>query len=177
VSAPESVATRARLLVAGVGNIFLSDDGFGVEVAGRLASETLPPEVKVADFGIRGVHLAYELLEGYDVLVLIDAVARGDPPGTVTLIEHRSDDDDGSGGDGVLAAMDAHGMDPAAVLAMVNDMGGDVPRVLVVACEVASVEEGIGLSDEVAAAVPAAVTAVTETVASILAPHNKERLS
>ncbi|MHB1535164.1 MAG: hydrogenase maturation protease [Acidimicrobiales bacterium] len=162
----------SRVLVAGVGNIFLSDDGFGVMVAGRLGAETFPPEVRVVDFGIRGVHLAYELLEGYDTLVLVDAVSRGGVPGTVSVIEHdaRSPGE----GDGVISAMDAHGMDPEAVLAMVEDMGGHVGRVLVVGCEVARVDEGIGLSAEVAAAVPAAVAAVHELVASITAAPEKE---
>ncbi|MGH9295403.1 MAG: hydrogenase maturation protease, partial [Acidimicrobiales bacterium] len=76
-----------HLLVAGIGNIFLGDDGFGPEVARRLESEDLGPEVRVADFGIRGVHLAYELLEGYDALVLVDAVDMGEPPGTLAVIE------------------------------------------------------------------------------------------
>ena len=162
--APEATS---RVLVAGVGNIFLSDDGFGVEVVGRLAGESFPAGVKVADFGIRGVHLAYELLEGYDTLVLVDAVSRGDTPGTVSVIEHSPGDS--FGGDGVLAAMDAHGMDPAAVLAMVDDMGGHVGRVLVVGCEVGRVDEGIGLSCEVAGAVPSAAMAVHEVIASIAA--------
>ena len=79
--------SEPRVLVAGIGNIFLGDDGFGVEVADRLAGRTLPDGVQVADFGIRGVHLAYELLDGYDALVLVDAVPMGEPPGTVAIIE------------------------------------------------------------------------------------------
>jgi len=162
--APDPAAAEgARILVAGVGNIFLGDDGFGVEVAGRLGSCSFPAEVKVADFGIRGLHLAYELLDGYAALVLVDAVSRGDAPGTVSIIEHLPDED----GEGVLAAMDAHGMNPAAVLAMVTDMGGSVGRVLVVGCEVAGVEDGIGLSPAVAEAVPHAVAAVRDVVGSL----------
>ena len=76
-----------RVLVAGVGNIFLGDDGFGVEVARRLSRVETPPDVRIADFGIRGVHLAYELLDGYDTLVLVDAMSRGEPPGTVSVVE------------------------------------------------------------------------------------------
>ena len=83
----EVLAMTGRVLVAGVGNIFLGDDGFGVEVARRLIDDPVTAGVKVADFGIRGVHLAYELLDGYDTLVLVDAVSRGDPPGTVSVIE------------------------------------------------------------------------------------------
>ncbi len=160
-----------RVLVAGVGNIFLGDDGFGVEVAGRIDPGSLPGEVQVADFGIRGIHLAYQLLEGYDSLVLVDAVRRGDPPGTVTIIEH---DPAGDAEGGTLAAMDAHGMDPAAVLAMAADMGASVGRVLVVGCEAADVEERIGLSPAVAEAVPRAVEAVTDLVCTLVQPAHKE---
>jgi hydrogenase maturation protease len=114
------------------------------------------------------VHLAYELLGGaYDALVLVDAVDRGDEPGTVSLIEHR-DAAAPAGGDGVLAAMDAHGMDPASVLAMLGDLGGSVGRVLVVGVQVAGIGEGMALSAAVAAAVPAAVEAVVEVVGSLV---------
>jgi hydrogenase maturation protease len=155
----------SRVLVAGVGNIFLGDDGFGVEVARRLGDEPVAPDVTIADFGIRGVHLAYELLEGYDTLVLIDAVSRGDPPGTVSVIQATTDPADG---DGVLAAMDAHGMNPGAVLAMVGDLGGQVGQVLVVGCEAASLDHGIGLSAPVTAALPAAVEAVRELIDTLV---------
>jgi hydrogenase maturation protease len=160
-----------RVLVAGVGNIFLGDDGFGVEVARRLDPASMPAGVKVADFGIRGVHLAYELLGGYDTLVLVDAVKRGDAPGTVSVIQH---DPAGDTEGGTLAAMDAHGMDPGAVLAMAGDMGATLERVLVVACEAASVEEGIGLSPPVAGAVPRAVEAVTDLVYALVQPVTEE---
>ncbi|HEX4217785.1 MAG TPA: hydrogenase maturation protease [Acidimicrobiales bacterium] len=153
-----------RVLVAGVGNIFLGDDGFGVEVAGRLDATGIPPGVRVADFGIRGVHLAYELLDGYDTVVLIDAVSRGDPPGTVSVIEH---DAGATAEDGTLAAMDAHGMDPGAVLAMAGDLGATVDRVLVVGCEAADVGDGIGLSPAVSEAVPRAIDAIHQLLASI----------
>ena len=157
-----------RVLVAGVGNIFLADDGFGVEVARRLAGRSWPEHVKVADFGIRGVHLAYELIDGYDTLILVDAVGRGDAPGTVSVIE--PDLSAGAAGcdpgDGTLAAMDAHGMNPQAVLAMVGDLGGHLDRVVIVGCEPAGLDEGIGLSGPVAAAVEVAVRIVEELVAS-----------
>ena len=155
-----------RTLVAGVGNIFLGDDGFGVEVARRLAARPMPDDVSVADFGIRGVHLAYELLNDYGTLVLVDTVARGDPPGTVTVLE-PSLNGGSSEGAGTLAAMDAHGMNPEAVLAMVSDLGGRLGRVLIVGCQPARLEEGIGLSEPVAAAVDKAVEAVEELVAEM----------
>ncbi len=156
----------SRVLVAGVGNIFLGDDGFGVEVAGRLDPVSVPAGVKVADFGIRGVHLAYELLDGYDTLILVDAVSRGDPPGTVSVIEHAPGDEGGT-----LAAMDAHGMDPSAVLAMAGDLGARVDRVLVVACEAGDVSDGIGLTAPVTEAVPHAIDAIHELLASIAGTH------
>ncbi len=106
-----------KILVAGIGNIFLGDDGFGVEVANRLRRPTLPDGVRVEDFGIRGVHLAYELLDGYDALVLIDAVPMGEPPGTVAIIEPDPVGEVGDVGELATPAMDAHSMNPAVVLA------------------------------------------------------------
>jgi hydrogenase maturation protease len=144
---------RASTLVAGVGNIFFGDDGFGVEVARRLQSVELPAGVRVADFGIRGVHLAYQLLDGYDTLILVDAIARGEAPGTVSLIEPQA-------GGTADASMDAHGMDPAAVLALVRQLGGRLDRVLVVGCEPAEICERMGLSEPVARAVDEAARLV-----------------
>jgi hydrogenase maturation protease len=150
-----------RVLVAGVGNIFLGDDGFGAEVARRLANQQLPDGVKVGDFGIRGVHLAYELLDGYDLLVLVDTVRRGDPPGTVSTIqvdpEHVSDQPP-------VGLVDGHGLEPDAVLSLLRTLGGRLPAVVVVGCEAASTDEGIGLSDPVAAAVEPAVRAVLDVL-------------
>jgi len=145
-----------RVLVAGIGNIFLGDDGFGVEAARRLAREDFPPEVSVRDFGIRGVHLAYELLEGaYAATILVDATARGGAPGTVYLIEPEFD--------GEVSA-DAHTMRPDAVFATLRAIGGDPGRVLIVGCEPLSIEEGIGLSEPVKAAVNEAVKLVRELI-------------
>ncbi len=154
-----------RLLVAGVGNIFLGDDGFGCEVARRLAGQPCPAGVRVADFGIRGLHLAYELLDDYATAILVDAAPRGGAPGTLYVIEPEPF----SGGAG--APLDAHGFDPVAVLAMVTALGGQVGRVLVVGCEPATVEEGIGLSPPVAAAVDEAVRVVRDLVAEHAAPE------
>ncbi|HLY21790.1 MAG TPA: hydrogenase maturation protease, partial [bacterium] len=120
-----------RVLVAGIGNIFLGDDGFGVEVVRRLREEPLPDGVDAADFGVRGVHLAYELAEGrYGSVILIDAVARGGPPGTLYLIEpDLADLPDHTD----LA--DAHSLTPAAVLAWLQRIGGSRPRIAIVGCE------------------------------------------
>lgn len=152
-------AEPPRILVAGIGNIFLGDDGFGSAVAARLAGERLGADVSVVDYGIRGIHLAYALLEGCDLLVLIDAVRRGAAPGTVSVI--AIDDRDVPD-----AGLDAHAMDPAAVLANVRRLGGALPRTLLVACEAADTGERMGLSPPVEAAVAVAAQAVRELVAA-----------
>ncbi|TXS54316.1 hydrogenase maturation protease [Streptomyces sp. t39] len=156
----------ARTLVAGVGNIFLGDDGFGVETVRRLAREDLPPHVEVADVGVRGVHLAYQVLDGWDTLVLVDVTARGGPPGTLYLIDATADRE-GSGPPAV--PLDGHRMTPDAVLALLDTLcagtGAAPPRrIAVVGCEPACLDEGIGLSPQVAAAVPGAVRMVTDLV-------------
>lgn len=156
-----------RTLVAGVGNIFLTDDGFGVEVAGRMAGRELPSGVELVDFGIRGVHLAYQLLDGYDRLVLVDAAPHGQPPGTVSLLEVDQEQIVPSAGavsDGESPLVDAHGLEPGAILSMLGSLGGQVPTVLVVACEPESVEEGLGLTPTVAAAVSRAIDLVERVV-------------
>jgi hydrogenase maturation protease len=154
------------VLVAGIGNIFLSDDGFGCEVARRLAMQPLPESVTVTDYGIRGMHLAYELLDGYDGLVIVDALPRNGDPGDVVVLE-VSDDDLGTGD------FDAHGMEPTAVLASLGSLGGTLPPTYVVGCEPADLGEGIGLSPEVEAAVDTAMTTVLELVTHQLAKENR----
>lgn len=146
-----------RILVAGLGNIFLGDDGFGVEVVRRLAAENLPDYVKVADIGIRGVHLAYEMLEEYKMTILVDTVSKGDPPGTVYVIQHEPE-----GADAV--AVDAHSMSPDSVLALLDTLGGRATNVLIVGCEPADMEERIGLSEVVSSAVEEAVRVVCELI-------------
>ena len=152
----------ARVLVAGVGNVFLSDDGFGSEVARRLEGVPLPEGVRVKDFGIAGIHLAYELLDGYDMLVLLDTVARSGEPGSVVVLEADADGH-------AAAGVEAHSMDPEAVFATVRALGGAVPRTLVVGCIPARLDEGLGLSPAVAAAVDVAAAAVADVVAAELA--------
>jgi hydrogenase maturation protease len=169
-----------RTLVACLGNIFLSDDGFGVEVARRLAREPLPEGVRVTDYGIRGMHLAYDLAEGFDTTILVDSARRGDAPGTVYLIEPGPADPAGEpgqdGDDAALARIslfNAHGMQPDLVLSLAGSLGGDAGRVLVVGCEPATLEEGIGLSAPVTAAVDEAVAMVTRLVATAQQTGNK----
>ena len=153
-----------KILVAGVGNVFLGDDGFGVEVAKELVRETFPEGVSVADFGIRGVHLAYQLLEGYDTLILVDAARRGEPPGTVFVLEPDFSEEETIEREDNGFLLDAHSMDPELVLGMLDSLGGKVGRVLIVGCEPQSIEERMGLSDVVAAAIPNAVAMVAELV-------------
>jgi len=154
------------ILVAGIGNIFLQDDGFGVEVAKRLADSELPEGVKVADFGIRGVHLAYEMLDGgYDTTILIDAAPRGEAPGTVYLIEPDLDNIDAQ----QSASMDAHSMDPQAVFATLKSLGGSPRRVLIVGCEPLVIDDGIGLSEPVGRAVEEAVRLIHSVVGDLAA--------
>jgi hydrogenase maturation protease len=155
------------VLVAGIGNIFQSDDAFGVEVAGRLAGRSWPDGVRVEDFGIRGIHLAYELLEGYDTVVLVDAVAQGEAPGTVSVVE--PDSIPGAG-----KPADPHSLDPAAVLSLLADLGGSVGRLFLVGCEPADIEDGMGLSPAVASAIDDAVRLVEELVDSACAHAGKE---
>lgn len=154
-----------RVLVACVGNIFLGDDGFGTEVARALRGRGLSEEVRVEDFGIRSVHLVYELLNGYDVLVLVDTVAhQAGPAGTLYVIEPdlppRS-----SGGDPLPEVMlDAHDLSPGGVMTLVPTLGGSVDRIVVVGCQPGSLEEGIGLTEEVRAAVEPAAELVCQVV-------------
>jgi hydrogenase maturation protease len=145
-------------LVAGVGNVFLRDDGFGVEVVQRLAARPLPPGTKVVDFGIRGLHLAFELLDGYETVVLVDALPRGGPPGTLYVLEPDTAPDAGA----QTPPVDGHDLNPEAVLALARGLGGPTGRVLIVGCEPADVSEGMGLTAPVAAAVDAAVATVWE---------------
>ncbi|MEU6643958.1 hydrogenase maturation protease [Saccharomonospora sp. NPDC046836] len=162
------MTTERGVLVAGVGNVFLGDDGFGVAVARRLAQCTLPAGVVVADYGIRGMHLAYELLDGrFDTLIMVDAVPVDEPPGTVVVLEVDPRGDD-SGAD-LPATPDAHGMDPAAVLRMLRMLGGTAPgvldQVLVVGCRPAVVDERMELSEPVRAAVGEAARLVLDLAA------------
>ena len=153
----------ARVLVAGIGNLFLGDDGFGPEVVRRLAEQhALPPGVRVIDYGIRGMHLAYDLLDPCDALVLVDALPAAGATGQVVVLEVSADDLGGG-------EFDAHGMNPMAMLSGVQRLGGTLPATYVVGCRVAEVAEGIGLSAPVAAAVPEAVAAVRALVARLSA--------
>jgi hydrogenase maturation protease len=152
----------ARVLVAGIGNIFMGDDAFGVEVARRLAERPLPAGVEVGDFGIRGIDLMYALGEGYDAAVFVDAVPRGEPPGTLSVIEPELEEGE--------ATIDAHGMDPVKVLSLARQVGSVPERILVVGCEpgvrmTGEEEEVVGeLSEPVRAAIDDAVGLVESVI-------------
>jgi len=155
--------TSPRILVAGIGNIFLCDDAFGVEVVRLLEKRPLPDGVTMKDFGIRGFDLAYALLDDYDVSILVDATPRGGEPGTIYIIEADTDGDDANqeGAEDNQPHMDAHRMDPESVFRLVRRLDGHLRRVLVVGCEPATFDdESMELSAPVAAAVPVAAARI-----------------
>lgn len=156
-----------RILVGGIGNIFLGDDGFGVEVARRLAARPWPEGVRVRDFGIRGLDLVYALLDPHDAVVLVDAVSRGGAPGTLYLLEPEIPEQ------GV--SLEAHGMDPVKVLALARSLGGAAAPTYLVLCDIAppaadlDEEMRMGLGSGVAAAVDPAVEMIETLVARLVA--------
>jgi hydrogenase maturation protease len=157
---------RPQMLVAGIGNAWLRDDGFGGAVVKALGERPLPEGVQVADFGTGGLDLAYEVMRGYDALVLVDVSRQGGDPGTLYVMEVGPQDVDGKIEDGQM--LDPHGMDPQTVLRFVKYVGGWPGRVFVVACEPEEVEDvGFGLSEAVGGAVARAVDVVLDTIAEI----------
>jgi len=159
---------EVRILVAGVGNAWLRDDGFGGEVARRLAEREMPAGVAVMDAGTGGLDLAYEVMRGYDALVIVDVSRQGGAPGTLYVMEADEASVDGKIEDG--EAINPHGMDPQTVLRFVKSIGAWPGRVMVIACEPEDVTElGFGLSPQVQAAVERAVELVDETVEELRA--------
>jgi hydrogenase maturation protease len=155
-----------QILVAGIGNAWLKDDGFGGEVVKRLNERELPEGAAVFDFGTGGLDLAYEVMRGYDALVLIDVSRQGDKPGTLYVMEALEEEVEAGIEDGQV--LNPHGMDPQTVLRFIKTLGAWPGKVVVVACEPADVEEmGIGLSPAVERAVDGAVDLVIETVAEL----------
>lgn len=152
-----------RILVACIGNLFLGDDGFGVEAARSLTAANLGPDVKVIDYGIRGLDLAYALLDRWESVVLVDAVARGEKPGTLYLL--RPGSVPGQSG------LDPHSMDPVRVLATARSLGKVTADLYLIGCEPLDfgdeVEGRMGLSHDVSAAIPEAVSMVRELVAKL----------
>ena len=173
---PSSDDAPKRMLIACIGNIFLGDDGFGVEVASQLMKKQYPEGVRVVDFGIRGIDLAYSLLDDYDTLVLVDAIARGGQPGTLYLIEpDLTDMTPEKGGEAGRIALDNHSMDPVKVLAYARTLGARPIHTLLVGCEPASfggddpyTEMQMGLSEAVQGAVAEAVKMIDSLVEDLL---------
>ena len=164
---PVTKTVKPKILVAGIGNIFLGDDAFGVEVVHRLMSRTLPAEARVVDFGIRGLDLAYALQDNYETTILIDAFPYGQRPGTVSIVEPDESE--------ITAAPDslveAHSMHPLNVLRMAAAMNGSLNRVLLVGCEPESLggDEGcMGLSKPVEAALEEGVNATEALIKRLL---------
>lgn len=154
-----------NILVAGIGNVFLGDDGFGVEVVRKLSERPLPDEVRVVDIGIRSFDLAYALLDGPDLTILVDATQRGNPPGTLYTIEVNTKDL----GSRQTPTVEGHRLDPMQVLKMAKGMAGELGRILLVGCEPETFgpeDEGqMGLSPPVAAAVGRAVELIEALIA------------
>jgi hydrogenase maturation protease len=177
VSFPSECPSK-RILIACIGNIFLGDDGFGVEVAQRLMSRKYPEGVQVVDFGIRGMEMAYTLLDDYDALVLVDATPRGGPPGTLYLIEpDLSGMSPEKGVEAGRVALDAHSMDPVKVLAFARALGARPIRTLLVGCEPGIPGPGagedyeeiqMGLSEPVQAAIDEAVKMIDSLVEKLV---------
>ena len=162
--------SHKRILVAGIGNLFLGDDGFGVEVVRRLAGRELPEDVEVADFGIRGMDLIYALQDDYEVVIFVDAAPRGEEPGTVYLLEPEIEED----GEVVL---DTHGMDPVKVIKFARTLGARPGRTLVVGCEpkvVISRENYEEMLMELSEPVQAAVEEAVKLVESLVDQTYKE---
>lgn len=154
-----------RILVAGIGNIFLGDDAFGCEVASELAKRPLPEGVRLTDFGIRSYDLAYAIMDGYDAVILVDAMPRGEAPGTVFLVEP-----DAGELERLAAGLpDAHSMNPMTALRLVRSLGGEARNLYVVGCEPAVLEtDEIGLSEPVRAAVPGALRLIERLIQQLL---------
>ena len=163
--------SQRRILVAGIGNIFLGDDAFGCEVVKPLALRSWPDGVRVVDFGIRGFDLAYALLDNYDLTIFVDATPRGGVPGTVYVIEPDLTELGSYGDGGQETILETHGMDPTKVLRVVKAMGGNFRKILLVGCEPQTFgpEEGkMGLSKPVSAAVNEAIKIVESVIATEL---------
>ena len=168
---PEEAAAKPtqqpRILVAGIGNIFLGDDGFGVEVIKRLSGKEIPAGVRIADFGIRGLDLTYALQDGYETTILVDAYPHRQPAGTLSLVEPDLENLEESQPE----VLDAHGMNPLTVLRTAKAMNAKLNHVLLVGCEPATFggEEGhMGLSEPVEAAVQEAVQLILSLVKKLL---------
>ena len=163
--------TSKRILIAGVGNIFLGDDAFGSEVARRLMQRTLPAEVQVNDYGTCSYDLAYAMMEGYEATILVDATSRGQSPGTVYLIEPDLSELDSW----TMRCLMAHSMNPVSVLHMLRTLGCRPKKLYLVGCEPAVLESDdgeMGLSESVQAAVPQAIEMIESLMSDLLSENH-----
>jgi hydrogenase maturation protease len=157
-----------RFLIAGIGNIFLGDDAFGVEVVRRLAGRVFHDDVRVVDYGIRGFDLVYALLDDWDAVILVDAIARGSAPGTLYVIEPEPTSVEAWQAN---PAIDGHRTDPVRVLRLAAAMGAKVKYTILVGCEPSPLDDHdvqAGLSPVVEAAVPRAADLVESLVGKLL---------
>ena len=157
---------KPRILVAGIGNIFFGDDAFGPAVLARLVREQIDG-ARIEDYGIRGLHLAYELLGGYEAAVIVDAVSRGGTPGTLYVIEPSESIE--------ATEPDAHRMDLGSVFGFLRLLGGEPPPITIVGCEPECIDEGVDITETVSHAVEAALPLVRRVVNDLLA-HSEEQL-
>jgi hydrogenase maturation protease len=161
-----------KVLIAGIGNIFLGDDAFGVEVVKRLVECSLPSEVTVADFGIRSYDLAYSLMQDWSLVILIDALPQGGTPGTLYVFEPELPEEAA-----VPGTLDAHSMDPVAVLELVNALGGKVNHMLVVGCEPRTIESNAEGEFALSAPVRAAVNEAVEVIQGLITRSRSEAIA
>jgi len=169
------MSSSRRILVAGVGNIFLGDDAFGSEVARRLMQRELPAEVQVTDYGTCSYDLAYAMMEAYEATILVDATSRGQSPGTVYLIEP----DLNELGNMESTVADGHSMNPVGVLQMVRSLGCRPRRLYLVGCEPAALDSDdgiIGLSESVQAAVPRAIEMIESLMSDLLSENQNAKI-
>ncbi len=154
-----------KILIAGVGNIFMGDDGFGCEVARRLAERPLPEGIRLVDFGIRGIDLTYALMDDYDGAIMIDTAERGEAPGTVTVVIPEVAVVESANPEDLM--LEPHSLDPAKVLRFVEAMGGGTKKLVLVACEPQTFggdDGAMGLSPAIAGAVDEAVATVERLI-------------
>ncbi len=169
MSDPAAPAMAPRILIACIGNLFLGDDAFGVEVARRLVGRTLPPGVRVIDFGIRGIDLTFALLDDtYDVILMVDAAPRGGTPGTLYVIEpewKEAEELDPS----MSLPLETHSLDPARVIRLVSALGGRAKRLVVLGCEPSPLDPDEDPMGELSAPVRAAVDEAVRMIESLVA--------
>ena len=149
-----------KTLIAGFGNLLRGDDGFGVEVVNRLGASALPAHAQTMDVGIGGMHFVLRLMEGFEVVIVVDAVQHGQPPGTLYVFTPAEVDLGLDSGERI----DPHFAEPARSLKFAKALGVLPGRVTVVGCEPESCHLGQCLSLPVSVAVDRAVQTIRDMV-------------